>query len=159
MMSSITFKSAPGKVTEYKHSSPPLTRFIVKLKGEGRNFIPDRYRGSARGNANNQTLIFVVNSHLYINTWHCLGRLNPGNSHISTFKTKSLKKHNRAFKGTASDSVQLLHFRDATMETVHSCLDFTLKVYQHLLPRYTTLVVTVLTTWPQGCGKQTLQQA
>lgn len=52
MMSSITFKSAPGKVTECKHSSPPLTRFIVKLKGDGRNLIPDRYRGSAHGNAN-----------------------------------------------------------------------------------------------------------
>lgn len=97
MMSSITFKSAPGKVTECKHSSPPLTRFIVKLKGDGRNLIPDRYRGSAHGNANNQTLIFVVNSHLYINTWHCLGRLNPGNSHISAFKEtqQSIQRHSK----------------------------------------------------------------
>lgn len=67
MMISITFKSAPGKVTECKHSSPPLTRLIVKLKSEGRNFTSFQRgteAGNADGSANNQTLILVANSHL-----------------------------------------------------------------------------------------------
>lgn len=106
-------------------------------------------------------LILVDSSHLYTNSWHCLGGPYPEKLHLWTLMTKSLKKHyyRHLCIHRHSHSKWLRPAPPLNRCYNQNCVVIRISSSACSYTCHTALVVTALTTWLQGCVEWTLQQA